>query len=55
MKAIDKLLSKAIQGITIKAEYGWPPVCCGSIYQPERPVVEVTAEPVEKVSESKAE
>jgi cyclic lactone autoinducer peptide len=38
MKASEKLASKAIRRITSGSEYGWPPVCMGLFYQPERPV-----------------
>lgn len=55
MKAIEKAVSKVAKGITIKAEYGWPPICSGAFYQPERPVVEPSVELDGKESDSAAE
>ena len=38
MKTSEKLVSKVIHGIISREEYGWPPDCWGTFYQPERPV-----------------
>lgn len=38
MKATEKIVSKVIRGIVSREEYGWPPDCWGTFYQPERPV-----------------
>lgn len=38
MKATEKIISKVIRGIVSGEEYGWPPDCWGTFYQPERPV-----------------
>ena len=38
MNKLEKMGAKIISQITIDSEYGWPPSCCGLIYQPERPV-----------------
>lgn len=51
MKALEKIASKMVQGITITDEYGWPPVCGGLFYQPERPVVNIANNSSENASE----
>ncbi len=38
MKKSEMLAGKLVQKITFDLEYGWPPVCSGIFYQPERPV-----------------
>ena len=38
VKTSEKLVSKVIHGIISREEYGWPPDCWGTFYQPERPV-----------------
>lgn len=41
MKNSDKLASKVLKEIMYPEpdSYGWPPVCYGLFYQPERPVM----------------
>lgn len=52
MKITEKLVSKVVQGITFAEELGWPPVCNGLFYQPERPVQRyVESSPSETCSE----
>lgn len=38
MKASEKIASNIIRKIVVREEMGWPPVCWGVFYQPERPV-----------------
>ena len=38
MKGVKQLASDIISQWTEEVMYGWPPVCVGAIYQPERPV-----------------
>lgn len=38
MKKKDKIIAKALGEILYSDDYGWPPVCVGIFYQPERPV-----------------
>lgn len=40
MKALEKIASRAVNGITVRVQYGWPPVCSGTFHQPERPAFE---------------
>ncbi len=37
MKKSAKIASAFIKQVTISERYGWPPVCYGTLYQPERP------------------
>ena len=37
MKKSAKIASGFIKQVTISERYGWPPVCYGTLYQPERP------------------
>ena len=37
MKKSAKIASGLIKQVTIAERYGWPPVCYGTLYQPERP------------------
>ena len=47
MKATKKVISEVIRGITSGEEFGWPPECWGTFYQPERPVNN-TGDPVDE-------
>lgn len=38
MKTTKEIASKVLHGIISREEFGWPPVCWGTFYQPERPV-----------------
>lgn len=38
MNATEKIMSNTIRRIITDEELGWPPVCWGPFYQPERPV-----------------
>lgn len=55
MKPIEKIVSKTIHGIVSQEMMGWPPVCWGVFYQPERPKAETPAKQNENTSESEAE
>ncbi len=37
MKKSAKIASGFIKQVTISERFGWPPVCYGILYQPERP------------------
>ena len=37
MKVTEKIAAKILRQITVSEEAGWPPICWGSFYQPERP------------------
>lgn len=37
MKKLEEMASKAVATLVDLEIYGWPPVCIGMIYQPERP------------------
>ena len=37
MKRLEKLVKKTVTSMIDIEIYGWPPVCIGMIYQPERP------------------
>lgn len=39
MKKFEKMAAKAVNSIIDIETYGWPPVCFGVFYQPERPQV----------------
>lgn len=43
MKTIEKYAAKIIRGLVSSEEFGWPPVCNGLIYQPERPIADTSA------------
>lgn len=51
MKAIERAVSKMVQGFIIIDEFGWPPVCSGTFYQPERPVADIADNSSESTSE----
>lgn len=38
MKTPEKVAASVIRSITDIEAYGWPPICNGLFYQPERPV-----------------
>lgn len=38
MKVFEQIGKQYISSAVKKSKYGWPPVCVGIIYQPERPV-----------------
>lgn len=38
MKATEKIVSNVLRRIISDEEFGWPPECWGTFYQPERPV-----------------
>ena len=40
MKKLEKLAAKAVNAILDIEIYGWPPVCFGTFFQPERPEVQ---------------
>lgn len=40
MKKLEIIIAKAVNSMINIEAYGWPPVCIGMIYQPERPVAE---------------
>lgn len=44
MKKIEKIGAKIVQDIMQTELTGWPPVCWGVIYQPERPVASAVPE-----------
>ena len=37
MKKLERMVKKAVTSMIDIEIYGWPPVCIGMIYQPERP------------------
>lgn len=37
MKKIEKAIAKTINTVINLETFGWPPVCAGIMYQPERP------------------
>jgi hypothetical protein len=37
MKKLEKLGAKVISQLIEDSQYGWPPLCYGFLYQPERP------------------
>lgn len=37
MKKLEKMFKKAVVSMIDIEIYGWPPVCIGMLYQPERP------------------
>ena len=39
MKKLEMLVAKAVNAIVDIEIYGWPPVCFGTFFQPERPEV----------------
>ena len=39
MKKLEKLAAKAVNAIIDSEIYGWPPVCFGMFYQPNRPTL----------------
>lgn len=39
MKKIEKAAAKIINKAINIETYGWPPVCLGTFYQPERPQI----------------
>ena len=38
MKKPDNRIASLLEDIMYPDSYGWPPVCTGLLYQPERPV-----------------
>lgn len=42
MKKIDNFCAKLITSAISTEAVGWPPVCFGAFYQPERPQVEMS-------------
>lgn len=38
MKTTERIAASYVQKIVVREITGWPPVCSGYIYQPERPV-----------------
>lgn len=51
MKKLERMVKKAVASIIDIEIYGWPPVCIGMIYQPERPQMK----PSKAVSASQGE
>ncbi len=43
-KKMNTLLERVLNLGPLPAPYGWPPVCEGYYYQPERPVMEKTSQ-----------
>lgn len=39
MKKLEKAAAKVINSVIDIETFGWPPVCIGTVYQPERPKV----------------
>ncbi len=39
MKKTDNRIASLLEDIMYPDPYGWPPVCTGLLYQPERPVM----------------
>ena len=37
MQKLERVVKKAVTSMIDIEIYGWPPVCIGMIYQPERP------------------
>ena len=52
MKKSAKIASGFIKQVTISERYGWPPVCYGALYQPERPS-KIVAKSADKMSAKK--
>ena len=40
MKKIERAAAKIINKVIDIETYGWPPVCIGAMYQPERPQIQ---------------
>lgn len=38
MKTFEEIGKQYISSAVRKCKYGWPPVCMGIVFQPERPV-----------------
>lgn len=55
MNATEKIMSNTIRRIITDEELGWPPVCWGPFYQPERPVRSKEARDVAQEQKSPAE
>lgn len=56
MKLTEKIAAAAISEMTANEELGWPPVCWGGFYQPERPISNYASEdhPQKEISDTKA-